>query len=207
MRCRSFRSWNRNGVFQSRRVVGSTQQPVFASGPPAWPILKGVLRFVAEISVAGRCIRGVGSCIGVLVVARHAYRILGRMQTWPTHIQGRLWPLVLASELGRSGASCIGASSPAMALKLPFIRTVLNVLVTTPHGSLPVGQNSCARHELTRQVPPGKIFHFTEILISRTSETPWPSTRGGSRSSRTAGQAAMDATASGASGIAGRPWP
>jgi len=48
------------------------------------------------------------------------------------------------------------------------------------------------------------IFHFTEIRIYRTHWTPWPETRGGSRSSRTAGRAAMDATASGASGIAGR---
>ena len=48
------------------------------------------------------------------------------------------------------------------------------------------------------------IFHFTEIRIYRTHWIPWPETRGGSRSSRTAGLAAMDATASGASGIAGR---
>jgi hypothetical protein len=45
--------------------------------------------------------------------------------------------------------------------------------------------------------PPRKIFHFTEFRIDRTDKTSWPETRGGSRSSRTAGWAAMDATASG----------
>jgi len=57
---------------------------------------------------------------------------------------------------------------------------------------------------LACQSSAANIFHFTEIRISRTHWTPWPETRGGSRSSRTAGRAAMDATASGASGIAGR---
>ncbi|WP_234678752.1 hypothetical protein, partial [Bradyrhizobium monzae] len=53
------------------------------------------------------------------------------------------------------------------------------------------------------QAPLAEIFHFTEIRIYRTSETPWPSTRGGSRSYRTAGQAAMDATASGVMALQG----
>ncbi len=70
-------------------------------------------------------------------------------------------------------------------------------------SSLPVGQNS----QTVGQGAVAKIFHFTEIRICRTDKTPWPETRGGSRSSRTAGRAAMDATASGAISVAGRLWP
>jgi len=60
------------------------------------------------------------------------------------------------------------------------------------------------RNDTPCQAPPLKIFHFTEIRICRTSDTSWPVRRGGSRSSRTAGRGAVDATASGANGIAGR---
>src|SRR5215475_10299899 len=43
-----------------------------------------------------------------------------------------------------------------------------------------------------------KIFHFTEIRIYRTSETPQSTKRGGRTSSRTAGRVAVDAGSVGA---------
>lgn len=79
---------------------------------------------------------------------------------------------------------------------------VRHVQPSSPH--CPSGNTADQFRPIARQAPRRKIFHFTEVRIYRTHETPWPETRGGSRSSRTAGWGAMDATASGVIGIAGR---
>jgi hypothetical protein len=78
------------------------------------------------------------------------------------------------------------------------------VEIDGPEVSCPSGKTPTQILHPACQSSPANIFRFTEIRICRTSKSPWPETRGGSRSSRTAGWGAMDATASGVASFAGR---